>query len=75
MIKTKKIYDPESAGKGFRVFIDRLWPRGISKEKARWKEWLKEIAPRDELRKWFNLDILKVAKFHSLSCPAINMRN
>ncbi|SHK81681.1 Uncharacterized conserved protein YeaO, DUF488 family [Chitinophaga jiangningensis] len=41
---------------GYRVLVDRLWPRGLSREKAHVDEWLKEIAPSDELRKWFNHD-------------------
>ena len=48
---------------GFRILIDRLWPRGISKEKAKIDLWLKEIAPSDELRKWFSHDPEKWADF------------
>ncbi len=50
----KRVYDPPSRGDGARVLVDRLWPRGISKESARLTEWLKDIAPSDELRKWFH---------------------
>jgi uncharacterized protein YeaO (DUF488 family) len=53
MIKYKRVYEAENV-KGYRVLIDRLWPRGISNEKANLDEWLKEIAPSEELRKWFN---------------------
>jgi uncharacterized protein YeaO (DUF488 family) len=53
-IITKRIYDEPSANDGYRILIDRLWPRGISKEHAQLDEWLKEIAPSNELRKWFN---------------------
>lgn len=52
-ITLKRIYDTPSEKDGYRILIDRLWPRGISKEKAQLNEWLKEIAPSDELRKWF----------------------
>lgn len=52
-IKIKRVYDPPAASDGIRVLVDRLWPRGISKEKARVNEWIKEIAPSDRLRQWF----------------------
>ena len=54
MIKIRRIYEPEEPGEQYRVLIDRLWPRGISKEKAGWDKWMKEIAPSDQLRKWYN---------------------
>lgn len=50
----KRVYDPPSRTDGARVLIDRLWPRGISKESAHLTEWLKDIAPSDELRKWYH---------------------
>jgi uncharacterized protein YeaO (DUF488 family) len=56
MVKIKRIYDPVSRGDGKRILVDRLWPRGIRKEEARIDEWLKEIAPSNELRKWFGHD-------------------
>jgi uncharacterized protein YeaO (DUF488 family) len=52
--RVKRIYEPMSADDGYRVLVDRLWPRGISKEKAHIDEWLKEIAPSDALRKQFH---------------------
>jgi uncharacterized protein YeaO (DUF488 family) len=52
-IKIKRVYDPLEKADGTRILVDRLWPRGLSKEKARLDEWLKEIAPSDELRHWF----------------------
>ena len=54
--KTKRIYEKPEKADGFRILVDRLWPRGLSKEKARADEWLKDIAPSDELRKWFSHD-------------------
>lgn len=54
MILLKRIYEPYDKGDGYRVLVDRLWPRGISKENAHIDLWLKEIAPSTELRKWFN---------------------
>jgi uncharacterized protein YeaO (DUF488 family) len=53
MIKIKRIYDLPSAEDGVRILIDRLWPRGLSKNGAKVDLWLKEIAPSDKLRKWF----------------------
>ncbi len=52
-IKIKGVYDPPEKADGTRILIDRLWPRGISREKARINEWLKEIAPSNELCQWF----------------------
>lgn len=62
-IKIKRIYEPTKASDGFRILIDRLWPRGLSKEKAKIDLWLKEIAPSNELRKWFNHEPKKWKKF------------
>ncbi|MEO6882787.1 MAG: DUF488 domain-containing protein [Bacteroidia bacterium] len=53
-ISIKRIYEEASADDGYRILIDRLWPRGISKEKAKLDEWNKDIAPSTELRKWFD---------------------
>ena len=54
MIKTKRVYEEAAKEDGYRVLVDRLWPRGLTKEKARVDLWMKEIAPSDELRKWFH---------------------
>ena len=54
MVSIRRVYDPEKPGERYKVLIDRLWPRGISKEKATWDEWMKEISPSEELRKWFH---------------------
>lgn len=56
MIKVKRIYQPAASNDGVRVLVDRLWPRGVSKEDARVDIWLKAIAPSDDLRKWFGHD-------------------
>jgi uncharacterized protein YeaO (DUF488 family) len=56
MLKIKRIYDSPEKDDGFRVLVDRLWPRGVSKERAHLDLWLKEIAPSDALRKWFGHD-------------------
>ena len=53
-INIKRVYDDKSDDDGYRVFIDRLWPRGVKKEDAHFDEWLKELAPSTELRRWFD---------------------
>jgi uncharacterized protein YeaO (DUF488 family) len=63
MLKIKRVYDPVSTDDGKRILIDRLWPRGIKKEEAHVDEWLKEIAPSNELRKWYSHDPAKWAEF------------
>jgi len=52
-IQLKRIYEPAEPGDGFRVLVDRVWPRGVAKEEARLDAWPKELAPSKELRKWF----------------------
>ena len=54
MIRIKRIYEEPAKDDGFRVLVDRLWPRGLTKEKAKVDLWMKEIGPSDELRKWFH---------------------
>lgn len=49
----KRAYEPAEATDGYRVLVDRLWPRGLSKERAQIDEWAKELAPSTELRQWF----------------------
>ncbi len=53
MIKIKRAYAPAEETDGYRILVDRLWPRGISKEKAKIDLWLKSVAPSSDLRKWF----------------------
>jgi uncharacterized protein YeaO (DUF488 family) len=53
MLKLKRIYETASPHDGRRILVDRLWPRGISKEAAHLDMWMKEIAPSDELRRWY----------------------
>ncbi|HEY4192628.1 MAG TPA: DUF488 domain-containing protein [Mesorhizobium sp.] len=59
----KRVYDPPAKADGQRVLVDRLWPRGLSKDKAELTLWLKEIAPSTELRKWFDHDPAKWTEF------------
>jgi len=63
MIKIKRIYDTPTEDDGFRILVDRLWPRGLTKEKAKVDLWLKEIAPSDQLRKWYAHDPKKWVEF------------
>ena len=62
-IKIKRIYDDRSNDDGYRILIDRIWPRGVSKEDAKLDAWNKDIAPSDKLRKWFDHDPDKFDEF------------
>jgi uncharacterized protein YeaO (DUF488 family) len=55
-VRTKRVYDPAEPGDGYRILIDRLWPRGVSRERARLDEWARDLAPSDGLRRWFGHD-------------------
>lgn len=63
MIKVKRVYEKPERDDGWRVLVDRLWPRGMKKEAAHLDGWLKNVAPSDELRKWFGHDPKKWGKF------------
>ena len=63
MLQIKRIYDVPETGDGFRVLVDRVWPRGVSKERAHLDLWLRDIAPSDALRKWFAHDPKRWAEF------------
>lgn len=62
-VKIKRIYDEPAKEDGLRLLVDRLWPRGVSKERAALDGWTKEIAPSPELRVWFNHDPKKFEEF------------
>ncbi|SDE47565.1 Uncharacterized conserved protein YeaO, DUF488 family [Pricia antarctica] len=62
-IKTKRIYEDPSDDDGYRILVDRIWPRGVSKEDAKLDDWNKNIAPSDKLRKWFDHDPDKFDEF------------
>jgi uncharacterized protein YeaO (DUF488 family) len=64
-IKIKRVYAEPEKSDGFRILVDRLWPRGLTKEKAKVDLWLKEVAPSSELRKWFAHDPKKWPEFQS----------
>ena len=63
MIKLKRVYEKAENNDGLRVLVDRLWPRGVKKEEAKLDEWLRDIAPSSELRKWFSHDPNKWEEF------------
>ena len=62
----KRVYETPSKEDGYRILIDRLWPRGLTKEKAQVDLWLKDISPSAELRKWFNHEPEKWTEFRKL---------
>lgn len=63
MIQIKRAYEKRQSSDGYRVLVDRLWPRGLSKATLHADQWLKEVAPSTELRKWFNHDPGKWKEF------------
>ena len=63
ILSIKRVYDQADSSDGMRILVDRLWPRGISKEKAQLYEWDKDVAPSNELRKWFGHDPEKYEEF------------
>jgi uncharacterized protein YeaO (DUF488 family) len=62
-IRIKRVYEPPDAHDGFRVLVDRIWPRGIAKEQVRADLWLRDVAPSTALRKWFAHDPSKWEEF------------
>lgn len=62
-LRLKRAYEPAAPEDGVRILVDRLWPRGVSKAKAAIDDWIKEIAPTSELRKWFGHDPARWAEF------------
>ena len=64
-VRTKRIYEKAEIGDGYRILIDHVWPRGVSRERARLDEWARELAPSDELRKWFDHVPARYAKFRA----------
>jgi uncharacterized protein YeaO (DUF488 family) len=62
-IQIKRAYEPASLDDGYRVLIDRLWPRGVSRRSAKLDEWIKELAPSAELRQWFGHEPVRFDEF------------
>jgi uncharacterized protein YeaO (DUF488 family) len=73
-LKVKRIYEPPDPADGTRVLVDRLWPRGVSKERARLDLWLKELAPSPALRGWFGHDPAKWDTFKARYEAELNAR-
>ena len=71
-IKTERIYDNPKGNDSFRILVDRLWPRGLSKDNVKVNLWLKNIAPSDLLRKWFGHDEKKWDEFKSKYFKELN---
>lgn len=65
MIKLKRVYEEPSRADGTRILVDRLWPRGLTKEKAHIDLWLKDVAPSSELREWFGHDPARWPEFRA----------
>ena len=63
-VRAKRIYDAPEAGDGYRVLVDHVWPRGASREAAQLDDWLRELAPSDALRKWFDHVPERFKEFH-----------
>ncbi len=72
MIEIKRVYEAPSKTDGVRILVDRLWPRGIKKEELVLDDWIKEIAPSTELRKWFNHDPAKFKEFEKRYIEELN---
>jgi uncharacterized protein YeaO (DUF488 family) len=62
-VRLKRAYEAPAAADGYRVLVDRLWPRGVSRERARLDEWARELAPSSGLRTWFGHDPARFAEF------------
>lgn len=62
-VRLKRIYDEPTSGDGYRVLVDRIWPRGLSHERARIDEWVKEVAPSTQLRTWYGHDPARFEEF------------
>jgi uncharacterized protein YeaO (DUF488 family) len=64
-VRSKRIYAPADLEDGYRVLVDHVWPRGVSRERAQLGEWARELAPSDELRRWFSHDPARFAEFRA----------
>ncbi|GIW03830.1 MAG: hypothetical protein KatS3mg059_0450 [Thermomicrobiales bacterium] len=64
-IRLRRVYAPPEADDGMRVLVDRIWPRGVSKERARVDLWLRDVAPSDDLRRWFGHDPARWEEFQA----------
>ena len=71
-VQIKRVYEKPSSEDGTRILVDRLWPRGLTKEKAKVDVWLKEVSPSQELRMWFNHDPAKWEEFQQRYLQELN---
>ncbi|MCC6684766.1 MAG: DUF488 domain-containing protein [Bacteroidia bacterium] len=74
-ITIKRIYDDASEKDGYRILVDRIWPRGITKQRAKLDEWAKTIAPSTELRKWFGHKAERFEEFAKLYKQELHLQN
>lgn len=73
-VRTKRVYEPATTADGFRVLVDRLWPRGISRDRAELDEWDRELPPSPELRAWFGHRPSRFAEFRRLYVEELRQR-
>ena len=73
-IRTKRVYDAPSEDDGFRVLVDRLWPRGLTKDRVGADAWMKDLAPSTELRKWFRHEQPKWTEFKQRYYQELNQK-
>jgi len=64
-VRVKRIYDEPATDDGYRVLIDHVWPRGVSRDRARLDVWARDLAPSDDLRRWFAHDPAKFTEFRA----------
>jgi uncharacterized protein YeaO (DUF488 family) len=62
-VRLRRVYEPAAEDDGYRVLVDRLWPRGVSRERARLDEWARDLAPSAELRRWFGHEPSRFEEF------------
>ncbi len=74
MIQAKRVYESAGSHDGSRYLVERLWPRGMKKEALKMDGWLKDVAPSDELRRWFSHDPAKWAEFQRRYAAELNQR-
>jgi hypothetical protein len=72
-VRIKRAYEPPATSDGYRVLIDRIWPRGVSRQQAQLGEWARELAPSSELRRWFDHDLL-VSRSSAADTPTSSSR-
>ena len=74
-VQVRRVYDPPEASDGQRVLVDRLWPRGLSKERAHLDEWCKDVAPSTGLRQWYGHNPGRFEEFARATAPNSTNRN